>query len=73
VDVHDFGIVLNECSASEIKNSMRKISGLPTGDLKLMSKKTWEFARANHTRQRFAAEYRKIIETIISIHNNDKS
>ncbi len=29
---------------------------------------TWEFARANHTREKFAKEYRKTVETLINNH-----
>ena len=66
VDVgDDFGIVLKENSISEIKNSICAIASLPSQELKLMSRKAWEYARANHTRERFAEEYRKIIEKII--------
>ena len=66
VDVDDFGIVLKESSISEIKSSVVEISSLHETELKSMSRKAWEFARANHTRERFAEEYRKVIAAIIS-------
>jgi glycosyltransferase involved in cell wall biosynthesis len=67
VDVDsDFGIVLKNCSVEEIKNSMRAVSELPAEELKQMARKAWEFARANHTRERFAQEYRKVIVKILS-------
>ena len=71
VDVGDFGVILDNCSISEIKNAIRKVSTLPVEEVKLMSRKAWEFARTNHTRERFAAEYRKTIEKIITIHNDN--
>jgi glycosyltransferase involved in cell wall biosynthesis len=61
VDVHDFGLILKNCSIEEIKDSIRKVSSLSAQELKLMARKAWEFARANHTRARFAEEYRKVI------------
>ncbi len=66
VDVHDFGVILKECSIDEIKNSIRMVSSIPVQKLKLMAHKAWEFARANHTKEKFAEEYRKIIEKIIT-------
>lgn len=65
VNIDDFGIILKECSIEEIKNSVKKISGIPAHDLKMMARKAWEFARANHTRERYAKEYRKVIVNII--------
>lgn len=69
VDVNDFGLVLKDCSVAEIKNSVRTLSSLSTEELKRMSRKAWEFARANHTRERFAEEYRKFVEKIITTHS----
>ncbi len=66
VDVHDFGAILKDCSIDEIKNSIRMVSSLPVQKLKLMARKAWEFARANHTREKFVEEYKKVIERIIT-------
>jgi glycosyltransferase involved in cell wall biosynthesis len=74
VDVlDDFGIVLRACSIEEIKDVIYRVSSLPIQKLKLMSRSAWEFARANHTKERFAQEYRKIITQIIKeSHMNQK-
>ena len=69
VDVNDFGLILKDCSIEEIKTSICRISSLSTEELKRMSRKAWEFARANHTRERFAEEYRKFVEKIITTHS----
>lgn len=66
VDVDDFGVILKNCTIEEIKNSIRTVSNLPTPELKRMAKKAWEFARANHTREKFAEEYWKVVEKIIA-------
>lgn len=72
VDVSDeFGVILKNCSIEEIKNSVEKIANLPVEELKQMSRKAWEFARKNHTREKFVQEYRNIVEKIIS--NSRKS
>ena len=61
-----FGITLKDCSIETIKDCIKKISSLPTEQLKQMARKAWEYARANHTKERFSEEYRKIIEMIIA-------
>jgi glycosyltransferase involved in cell wall biosynthesis len=73
VDVEDsYGIILKNSSIEEIKSSIRKISKLPSDQLQCMARRSWEFARNNHTRDRFAEEYRKAIEEIINLHAKRK-
>jgi glycosyltransferase involved in cell wall biosynthesis len=66
VDIGDFGLMLKGCSIDEIKNAIRRISSLPLQELKRMARSAWEFARANHTKDRFAEEYRKAIIDILA-------
>lgn len=67
VDVSpDFGVYLDSCSLEEIGDAVRQVSDLPAQKLQRMSRKAWEYARANHTRERFAEEYRKAIGKIIT-------
>lgn len=65
VDVEDFGILLKNCSIDEIQLAVQKISGLPAKELKTMSRKAWEFARANYTREKYSKNYRVVIERIM--------
>ncbi|MBD6619251.1 glycosyltransferase [Komarekiella sp. 'clone 1'] len=65
VDVHDFGVILKNYSLEEIKATVRKIANLPGEDLKLMSCKAWEYARENHTKEKFAEAYRNAVEQMI--------
>jgi len=65
LDVAGFGTILRECSIAEIKAAIRAISSLPREELARRSRQAWEYARATHTREAFAQEYRKIISTII--------
>ncbi len=65
LDVADFGTILRECSLHEIKAAIRAISSLSRDDLARRSRQAWEYARATHTREVFAQEYRKIISTIL--------
>ena len=71
VDVEDFGILLKNCSTDEIQLAVRQISGLPEQELKTMSRKAWEFARANHTREKFSKNYRVVIERIMADHRKN--
>lgn len=66
VDVDDFGVILRSCSIDEIKDSIRMVSGLSAPELRRRARKAWEFARENHTRERFAQEYHRIVTEIIN-------
>ena len=46
------------------KGLILRISGLPAETFKSISRKAWEYVRVNHTRERFAEEFRKVIEQI---------
>jgi glycosyltransferase involved in cell wall biosynthesis len=71
VDVNiDFGVILRDCSIDTIKTTVQMISTLSPEKVKQMSRKAWEFARANHTREKFAEEYKKVITKIIDMHQN---
>ena len=72
VDVEDFGVILKNSSIEEIRDSVQKIASLPAQELKLMARKAWDYARANHTKEKFAKEYRQIIENLIAIHRKKK-
>ncbi len=72
VDVHDFGVIFDNLSIEEIKAKVRSISDLPVEDLKLMSRQAWEYARANHTKEKFAQVYRNVVEQIIENHSQKK-
>jgi glycosyltransferase involved in cell wall biosynthesis len=72
VDVHDFGVIFDNLSVDEIKAKIRSISNLPLEDLKLMSRQAWEYARANHTKEKFAQVYRNVVEQILEDHSHKK-
>ena len=70
VDVDDnSGVILRDCSIEEINSSIQRIANLSVEQLKRMARNAWEFARANHTRETFAKEYRKAISAIMMSHN----
>ena len=66
VDIReDFGVYLNSCSLKEIQDAVQTLSGLPAKTLEAMARKAWEYARAKHTKENFAEEYRKAIAQIV--------
>jgi len=67
VDVADFGLILKDCSIDEIKNSITTLSSLSPHELKIRARKTWEFARANHTREKFAEEYKNFVFNVLGV------
>jgi len=67
VDVNDFGFILKDCSINEIKNSVKTLSSLSTQELELRAKKAWEFARENHTREKFSEAYRHFVTDVLGV------
>jgi len=61
IDVGEFGVILKDNSIKTIINTVQMVSDLPGEQLQQMARKAWEFARANHTREKFAEEYRKAV------------
>ena len=66
VDVEDFGIILDNCSIEEIKNSVKNISKLEAEDLESKSRSAWSFARKQFTRENFSARYKEVITSILN-------
>ena len=66
----DYGLLFRDCSIETIRDGIRAISEKPVEDLRLMARKAWEVARANYTQDRFAEEYRKVVEQIMYKYQN---
>jgi hypothetical protein len=66
VDIKDSGVILKECTVSEIIHWIEQISSLPENQLRLMSKKVWDHARSHHSREEFTKEYRKSVQMILT-------
>jgi glycosyltransferase involved in cell wall biosynthesis len=67
VDVDESrGLVLKESSVEEIKQSVQRLSALTAQQLTAMSRRNWEFARENHTRETFAANFSRVISEIMT-------
>jgi glycosyltransferase involved in cell wall biosynthesis len=66
VDVDDFGFLLKDCSIENIKEAIRMVSSVSAQELQERARWAWEFARANHTREKFAEVYRQVVTKIIT-------
>ncbi|MHB8276117.1 MAG: glycosyltransferase [Candidatus Humimicrobiaceae bacterium] len=67
VDIGEFGFLIEEISVDSIVNIVQKISSLDGVELKLRSKKTWEYVRRVHTKDNFAKEYKKFVKENLNI------
>ena len=73
VDVSDdYGVVLKEASVQAIKQEIQQISSLPPAELKAMARRSWEFVRTNHTREKFSQEYRRVITKILKTYGKQE-
>jgi len=61
VEVEDFGVMFKDNSVKTIKSAVQMVSALPSDQLRQMARKAWECARANHTREKFTEEYKKLV------------
>lgn len=66
IDVHDFGILLEKCTVSEIKETINLVSKIPSKTLASMSRRSWEYAREYHSHKGYEKAYRKVAEKILS-------
>jgi glycosyltransferase involved in cell wall biosynthesis len=65
VDVEDFGVMFKDSSVNTIQNTVQMVSNLPSDRLRQMGRKAWEFARANHTKEKFAEDYKKLVVNVL--------
>ncbi len=64
VDVGDFGTLLPNSDVETLQSALKNLSVLPTDTLKERARRTWEYARAHHTREEFAKNYRVFLDTL---------
>jgi len=65
VDVEDFGVMFKDNSVNTIQNTVQMVSNLPSDRLRQMARKAWEFARTNHTKEKFAGDYKKLVVNVL--------
>ena len=65
VDVNGFGITLKNSSHDEIQKAIEMVSAMSELELKDKAVKAWEYARRNHTREKFTYEFKSAVLDII--------
>lgn len=66
VDVDaSFGVVLGEPTVEAIRAAAVGLSRRAPDELAALARRAWQFAREHHTRERFAAEYRRALVEIL--------
>lgn len=65
VDVGDFGTVLQEMSVPTVRDAILELSELPAADLEQRARSSWDYARANHTREKFADAYDRFVQDVV--------
>jgi len=67
VDIEGFGILLQNVTIDEIKAKIVTCANLSTDELRSRSKKAWQFAQDNHTREEFAKAYKQVVANLLDI------
>ncbi|OPY25917.1 MAG: hypothetical protein A4E28_02843 [Methanocella sp. PtaU1.Bin125] len=65
IDAGGFGVMLRELTVEEVRSAISNLSGAPEESLRSLSRKSWEYARARHTRERFTARYTEIVSDLL--------
>ena len=65
VDIGDSGIELQEASVESVRAAILRICETDAAELEHRAKAAWELARARHTRENFAKEYRRFVEKTV--------
>ncbi len=62
----DYGIQLRDDRIETIQSAVREVADLPTARLHELAANAWTFARAFHTRERYANEYRAALDAVLA-------
>ena len=65
VDVDGFGTVLPAATVEEVRAAVLEVAQAPVEELRARTQAAWEFARENHTRERFAEDYRRAVDELV--------
>jgi hypothetical protein len=66
VDTGDFGCTLSENTVDAIIEAVISLSLKSTEELKIMSYKSWSYAREYHTQEMFSKDYKAFVENILN-------
>jgi glycosyltransferase involved in cell wall biosynthesis len=65
VEARDFGVMLTGATVNEVRRAVLDLSRRPAEELRLRSRAAWRYARGYHTRDRFAEEFRSVVERLV--------
>jgi glycosyltransferase involved in cell wall biosynthesis len=65
VSIRGFGVMLEAPTIDAIKSAARWVSQWPVDQCRDNARRAWEFARRDHSREKFAENYTKIIKEIL--------
>jgi len=65
VDIGEFGVAIETGSVDAVKEAVQRVIEMSPDEFEQRTRAAWEFARAFHTRDRFAEEYRAAAEEIV--------
>ena len=65
VSIRGFGVMLETPTIDAIKSAARQVSQWPVDQCRDDARRAWEFARRDHTREKFAESYIKVIKEIL--------
>ena len=68
VDIKGNGITLADCSFSEMKKEITRLSDLGSNELEEMTQQTWQFASTVHSKESFAQKYKEFVLNLSLIH-----
>lgn len=64
-DLGEYGMSVAEGTVEAVCDAVRKFATLPTDEAEARARRTWEFARATHTRPNFETDYRVFAEKLM--------
>ena len=64
VETKDFGVTLKENTVREIRDAVRSLAALGADDLRARALATWHYARAHHTREKFAHAFSIFVDML---------
>jgi glycosyltransferase involved in cell wall biosynthesis len=70
VPTEDFGFEISPCTPERIREIVRDVVCMAPDELRRRSERSWEFARAHHTREKFAVAYREAVMRFIDCHQS---
>lgn len=63
-DIGDYGARIADGTVEAVCDAVRRFADQPASEVESRARRTWEFARANHTRPAFEADYQALAERL---------